>query len=68
MPGYRLPEPSLLRSHPPTEERIARLRALHGRAAEPGQPVIAQAFAQASPAGFGGPAIDRRPQGRLLGY
>ncbi len=61
MPGYRLPEPSLLRSHPPTEERIARLRALHGRAAEPGQPVIAQAFAQASPAGFGGPAS---PAGR----
>jgi heat shock protein HtpX len=27
-PGQRLPEPSLLRSHPPTEERIARLLAL----------------------------------------
>ncbi len=28
MPGYRLPEPSLLRSHPLTEERIRRLAAL----------------------------------------
>jgi hypothetical protein len=35
MPGYRLPEPSLLRSHPPTEQRIARLRELEGRAAAP---------------------------------
>ena len=28
LPGRRIPEPSLLRTHPPTEERIARLRAL----------------------------------------
>lgn len=28
MPGRRVPEPSLLRTHPPTEERIARLMAL----------------------------------------
>jgi heat shock protein HtpX len=28
MPGYRLPEPSVLRTHPPTAERVARLRAL----------------------------------------
>lgn len=28
LPGSRLPEPSLLRSHPPTPERIARLMAL----------------------------------------
>ena len=33
IPGYRLPEPSLLRSHPPTEERIARLRELQAAAA-----------------------------------
>ena len=26
-PGYRLPQPSVLRTHPPTEERVARLRA-----------------------------------------
>jgi heat shock protein HtpX len=28
LPGSRLPHPSLLRTHPPTEERISRLRAL----------------------------------------
>lgn len=28
MPGRRVPVPSILRTHPPTEERIARLRAL----------------------------------------
>ena len=30
MPGYRIPEPSLLRTHPPTEERIKRLHELKG--------------------------------------
>jgi heat shock protein HtpX len=30
-PGQRLPDPSLLRTHPPTEERIARLMALRER-------------------------------------
>ncbi len=29
MPGRRMPAPSLLRSHPPTERRIERLAALH---------------------------------------
>ena len=29
MPGRRLPEPSLLRSHPPTQERIRRLMSLY---------------------------------------
>ena len=31
LPGRRIPEPSLLRTHPPTEERIRRLRELQGR-------------------------------------
>jgi heat shock protein HtpX len=31
IPGRRIPQPSLLRSHPSTEERIARLRALQDR-------------------------------------
>jgi len=31
LPGRRLPEPSLLRTHPPTEERIRRLLALRDR-------------------------------------
>jgi heat shock protein HtpX len=34
MPDYPLPEPSLLRSHPPTEQRVARLKALSGLPAE----------------------------------
>jgi heat shock protein HtpX len=63
MPGYRLPEPSLLRSHPSTEERIARLEALYGRPAGPGP-----TFATGSPIGLAGRAIDRRPRGHLLGY
>ena len=29
LPGARIPEPSLLRTHPKTEDRIAKLRALH---------------------------------------
>ncbi len=35
MPGRRVPEPSLLRTHPPTEERVRRLRALSGTRAAP---------------------------------
>lgn len=31
VPGRRIPQPSLLRSHPRTEDRIARLKALHSR-------------------------------------
>jgi heat shock protein HtpX len=33
LPGRRVPVPSLLRTHPPTEERIARLRELSRTAA-----------------------------------
>ena len=31
VPGRRIPQPSLLRSHPTTEDRVARLRSLQGR-------------------------------------
>jgi heat shock protein HtpX len=31
LPGQRLPDPSLLRSHPPTQERVRRLLSLRGR-------------------------------------
>ncbi len=31
LPGRRVPDPSLLRTHPPTAERLRRLRALAGR-------------------------------------
>ena len=35
VPARRIPQPSLLRSHPPTEERVSRLLALTGSPAEP---------------------------------
>jgi heat shock protein HtpX len=62
MPGYRLPEPSLLRSHPPTAERIARLRALQPAAA------AAPAFEGAMEWPGARAAVAARPRGHLLGY
>jgi len=38
LPGARIPDPSLLRSHPRTEDRVARLRALAGEAPPPTAP------------------------------
>jgi heat shock protein HtpX len=35
LPGGRIPDPSILRSHPRTADRIARLKALQGEAGEP---------------------------------
>jgi heat shock protein HtpX len=35
VPTRRIPQPSLLRSHPPTDQRIARLLALEGRELSP---------------------------------
>ena len=35
VPGRRIPQPSLLRSHPPTQDRIARLLALENRELPP---------------------------------
>jgi len=37
MPGSRMPIPEMLRTHPPTEERVARLRALGGTAYAPAE-------------------------------
>jgi heat shock protein HtpX len=34
LPGSRMPQPSLMRTHPKTEDRIARLMALRGKAGE----------------------------------
>ena len=62
MPGYRLPEPSLLRSHPPTEQRIARLRSLQAAAPE----ALAFESAMAWPGARTAPAL--QPRGRMLGY
>jgi len=35
VPGRKVPQPSLLRTHPPTEERVARLRALKAQETMP---------------------------------
>jgi heat shock protein HtpX len=62
MPGQRLPEPSLLRSHSPTEERIARLQALYGRVAQ------TRPFAEGPPGRPRQEPVRRAPHARLLGY
>jgi heat shock protein HtpX len=53
LPGRRMPEPSLLRTHPPTAERIAQLRSLAGELPRlAGQPVPLHGLgAFAAPAG-----------------
>jgi len=57
MPGRRLPEPSLLRSHPPTEERIRRLLSLYPSAPE-------YRFGEAGPFGLGGGFAPSAPHPR----
>jgi heat shock protein HtpX len=67
LPGRRLPEPSLLRTHPPTAERIARLQALYAR--EPmHEPVLAALGLPGRPAAPAWPAVLRAPRGHLIGY
>lgn len=62
MPGRRLPEPSLLRSHPPTEERIRRLLALYA-------PEPIDRFGEEEPFELGGRSFDpnARPRWRMTG-
>ncbi len=62
MPGRRLPEPSLLRSHPPTQERINRLLSLYPARDIP-------RFGEAGPFGLGrgGGAMPPRPRWRITG-
>jgi heat shock protein HtpX len=62
LPGYRLPEPSLLRSHPATEQRIARLRALEAA------PLPQRRYADAAPLQGTGTTVTAPPRGRVLGY
>ncbi|MEM1046148.1 MAG: zinc metalloprotease HtpX [Pseudomonadota bacterium] len=59
MPVQRTPDPSLLRTHPPTEERIRRLSAL-----VPRQPVPETVIAEP---GFSGPIIVGRPRWHRTG-
>ena len=55
LPGRRIPEPSLLRTHPPTQDRIARLSALAIPASErrrPPHPTTAPTFPPPPPPRF----------------
>jgi heat shock protein HtpX len=68
LPGRGLPEPSLLRSHPPTGERIARLAELSGAAAEP-RPTVAGLRAIArEPIALPWQPVRRPARGHLLGF
>lgn len=62
LPGQRAPEPSILRTHPPTAERVARLRSLRGRQ-EPDPPVRWPELA-----GVGWPEASHPPRGRMFGF
>ena len=63
LPGRRVPEPSLLRTHPPTEERIKRLVALKPTAQPPSLERLRQSLAQAP---FGS-TPNRDPRWRIHG-
>ena len=63
VPARRIPQPSLLRSHPKTEDRVARLQALRDRPLLPQLPVTEEA--PASPVGPGPVAM--RPRYRWTG-
>jgi heat shock protein HtpX len=63
MPGYQLPQPSVLRTHPPTAERIARLKRLSGAPALP--PISDRGGARIHAAW---PMVQGRPHGRLIGF
>lgn len=64
LPGRRMPEPSLLRTHPPTEQRVERLLSLLGEAESPGWPdeLIGQRLPPAFGLGAG------QPRFRATGY
>jgi len=63
VPGRRIPQPSLLRTHPPTEDRVARLEALAGRRALP--PIAVVEEPMVSLVGLG--PISMRPRYRFPG-
>jgi heat shock protein HtpX len=64
MPGRRVPQPSLLRSHPPTEKRIKRLMQLEGTV--PAAAIDVQEAPMISLIGVG--PIEMRPRYRWSGF
>lgn len=64
LPGRRMPEPSILRTHPPTEERVERLLSLYAEAEPTSWP--AGRIGQDISAGLG--LVDDRPRYRASGY
>jgi heat shock protein HtpX len=63
VPARRIPQPSLLRSHPPTEQRIARLLALEGREMSPPLEVVEEPMVSLAGVGPG----SMRPRYRFPG-
>jgi heat shock protein HtpX len=63
VPGRRIPQPSLLRSHPPTEDRIARLLALENREMPPPIEVVEEPMVSLAGVGPG----SMRPRYRFPG-
>ena len=69
MPGRKLPEASLLRSHPPTKDRIARLNSLYERAPEQTTALSTLGLANSTPRLIAPMApVTARPRSRLIGY
>ena len=62
MPGRKIPEPAMLRTHPPTDERIERLMALQGRKDMP-QPVTIPQPMVNPPQGY---VVRRRPRWHIM--
>ncbi|MDF1788879.1 MAG: zinc metalloprotease HtpX [Verrucomicrobiales bacterium] len=70
LPGRRIPEPSLLRTHPPTEERVARLLELQPEATPlPQVPETWQPYPRQSRPSWAPPVAfaNRRPSWHLSG-
>ncbi len=69
MPGRKMPEASLLRSHPPTKDRIARLSSLYDRGQDPSTALAAFGLGNPTPQLIAPMApITTRPRGRLVGF
>ncbi len=62
MPGRKIPEPAMLRTHPPTEERIERLMALQGRKDMPQMVSFPQPMVN-PPQGY---VVRRRPRWHIM--